>query len=384
MGSLGALSMGANCLKGRVLIVGPRLHTAGGVANFYRIILPKLKPAAVYFSVGSVGPNERVHMAVMRLVLDYWQFVHCIFQNRPQVVVFNPSLGWKSLARDGALLLTSRFLRLPTITFFRGWDEEVECRIRSNAILKGIFRFVYLRRNAIISLGRTFDSKLRSLGFQGSIYRMTTIVEDEVFQQQLGVGSNSKADENLLFLGRIEIGKGLIELLDAFQFLQKNRRNASLTIAGDGPDLEAVKGHALLQRIERVQFIGHVEGEAKARAYQDAKVFVLLSRSEGLPNSVLEAMAYGLPIVTTSVGGLQDFFQDGKMGRIVHDAKPSTVASLIAQILDDQEESQDIGTYNRSFAKKHFAASKVASCFRNILAKEICDAKHGDDLAERH
>ncbi len=63
-----------------------------------------------------------------------------------------------------------------------------------------------------------------------------------------------------------------------------------------------------------MRFLGHVSGAAKTQAFRAADIYLFTSLAEGMPNSVLEAMAFGLPIVTRPVGGIRDFFEDGRMG----------------------------------------------------------------------
>ena len=85
--------------------------------------------------------------------------------------------------------------------------------------------------------------------------------------------------------------------------------------AGTGGELEAARKYVAGKRIRNVNFLDWITGEQKARALHDADVYLLASyHGEGMPNSLLEAMACGLSIITTDVGGIKDFFEPEKMG----------------------------------------------------------------------
>ena len=133
---------------------------------------------------------------------------------------------------------------------------------------------------------------------------------------------------NILFLARIEKAKGIYEALDAYALLKSSHPSASLTIAGDGWDLGGAKRYADSRMLADVFFLGHVEGSAKFASFRSADAYLFPSYTEGLPISVLEAMAYGLPVVTCAVGGLCDFFEDNRMGFITQSHDPQVLASL--------------------------------------------------------
>lgn len=93
--------------------------------------------------------------------------------------------------------------------------------------------------------------------------------------------------------------------------------------------------------------------------------------AEGMPTSVLEAMALGLPIITRPVGGIQDFFIDGKMGRLIDSLDPDDFASAIMDYIQKTVEVKRISLFNHEYALKHFMASTVAKQIENELSKYI-------------
>lgn len=92
-----------------------------------------------------------------------------------------------------------------------------------------------------------------------------------------------------------------------------------------------------------------------------------------MPSSVLEAMAFGLPVITRPVGGLKDFFEDGKMGFITESKAPEAFADLMEKLITDCDDRKKIARYNQRYAREHFMASKVAKRIENIYREILCN-----------
>ena len=99
------------------------------------------------------------------------------------------------------------------------------------------------------------------------------------------------------------------------------------------------------------------------------------AHGEGMPNCVLEAMAAGLPVVTCPVGGIKDFFLDGRHGCLIGGNHSAQIAKAIRQLLNDNGLRDEIAKYNAAFAKKYFSAEKVADylnrLYENLFAGSI-------------
>lgn len=90
-----------------------------------------------------------------------------------------------------------------------------------------------------------------------------------------------------------------------------------------------------------------------------------------MPSSVLEAMAYGLPVITRPVGGLVDFFEPGRMGYLTDSSDPQVLAALLEQLARDPPLRQEIAQYNHAFAGRNFAASVVAERLAEIYRRTM-------------
>lgn len=172
----------------------------------------------------------------------------------------------------------------------------------------------------------------------------------------------------LLFLGLLGRRKGIFDLLEAFARAQAVHPDMRLVVGGNG-EIEAATRHARdLGLADRVRFEGWVGPADKAALLDAADIYVLPSHNEGLPMSVLEAMAHGLPVVTTDVGGLPELVTDGVHGRMV---RPGDIAALTAAILDlarDPEARRRMGDAGRARVQGGYSRDAVLPRLAELYA----------------
>lgn len=135
----------------------------------------------------------------------------------------------------------------------------------------------------------------------------------------------------LLFCGRVGQRKGTFDLIEAFANLPVEQKNcAKLIIAGDGDIQQGRKLVESLNLTEHITFAGWVNSEQRDKLLAKADVFILPSYNEGLPMAILEAMSWGLPVITTPVGGIPELVVAYENGLLV---KPGDIQQLSAAIL---------------------------------------------------
>jgi glycosyltransferase involved in cell wall biosynthesis len=211
------------------------------------------------------------------------------------------------------------------------------------------------------------------------VYVETTLVDDDLLAgPERSAGEGGRASTvNLLYLSRLESGKGLIETIEAFALLREMNRAVTLTVVGEGSQRPVAETLVSQRQIAGIRFLGHIEGAAKAEAFSGADVYVLPTYyAEGMPTSVLEAMAYGLPIVTRPVGGLKDFFEDGRMGCWTESRDPAALALILDQLVSDPVRRRQMGDYNRAYARERFAASKLAARLEALYERTLSRVRH--------
>jgi glycosyltransferase involved in cell wall biosynthesis len=183
-----------------------------------------------------------------------------------------------------------------------------------------------------------------------------------------------KAKFTLLFCGRLN-GRRPFKTLDILlkaipDILQGHR--VQLVIVGTGLRFEEYLVLARTLGIdEDVHFLGFVDPSQMPAHYASADLFVLPSRMENFPLVLLEAMASGLPVVATAVGGVPEIVVDGETGLLVPPHQPEAFADAVNALLDDPERMRAMGAKGRERVKEHFTWAKVAErmarYFREIL-----------------
>lgn len=333
----------------------------GGVSNYYRVIRPHLDTDKIYFEIGPIPGDSGLFRRTWRLAVDYARFHRVLRHGQFDLVHLNPSMRLNAVLRDAVFLLIALAHRKKVLVFYRGWHPSTEAIVRRR--LRPLFRAIYGRAHATIVLASEFKETLLGLGVPGPYFIETTIVEDEIFSTPRTANAHAAQSNGfrVLFLSRLDEGKGLQEALDVYTLLRSAIPDATLDIAGEGPAREQAERTVRSRGLQGVRFLGHISGSAKRSALGQADVYLFTSLAEGMPNSVLEAMAYGLPIVTRPVGGLRDFFADGVMGYSVDSTDPAEFTRRLAQLAADPALRATMGLYNREYARRRFTASIVAA-----------------------
>jgi glycosyltransferase involved in cell wall biosynthesis len=152
-----------------------------------------------------------------------------------------------------------------------------------------------------------------------------------------------RSSNTILFIGLICHRKGTYDLVRALPAIIKEVPEARLVAAGPG-EIEAVRRCAREVGVEdRVLLPGSVSGFDKLRLFEEAALHVLPSYYEGVPFSILEAMAAGLPVIATSVGGIPDVLRDGEEGYLVPPGSLSELSRRIIELLNNRELRERMG-----------------------------------------
>ena len=336
----------------KVIFVVPSFSIIGGIANHYLGLNDYWR---IRFRYSVEGRRRRIP-AMLCLLPDYIAFIAKLIVFRPDIVVVNPSLGRYMLVRDGIYLLLAKLFGRKTICFFHGWRKGCANAIAANP---NLFNKIYGKANLTYVLYSGFEKQLRSWGFKGKVKLNTTKVDDKLLSG-FDMATRQRKPSRLLFLARVVREKGIFTVLDTFGLLKARHPELTLAIVGDGADLPEAKAYAKAHEIPDITFTGGLRGNDIARQYADSDLYILPTHSEGMATTVLEAMAFGLPVVTRPVGGVVDFFEQGRMGYLVESLEPEAYAARIEEIIDNTALYRTMAETNYEYAQSHFYASQVA------------------------
>jgi len=355
----------------KIIVLVPGQNAKGGITNYYYSIRKFFPTNIIYLERGVRNWPLKVSRfnEVVTHLKDYMEFVAMVSKRDVAMVQTTTAFASSSILRDGIFIFISKLFRKKTIVFFRGWDDKYVYNI--SGVHKKMVYKTFLKADAIIDLSVHNIEYLKQLGYKNKLYLETTLVDESLIENiDIDVCINNRFNspkKNILFLSRIEKTKGIYEVLEVFKKIKKTHADFNLIYAGDGLEMDLLKQEVAKQNIIDIEFAGFVKGEKKKNHFINASIFVFLSEFEGMPNAVLEAMAFGLPVITTNVGGISTVFNDKKNGRLLDNTNINFIAENIIDIVYDEEKYKKYSKTNYLEAKNKFWSSVVAKRMMNIF-----------------
>jgi glycosyltransferase involved in cell wall biosynthesis len=192
------------------------------------------------------------------------------------------------------------------------------------------------------------------------------------FKKKFNISEDRKI---ILYLGRIHKIKGIDFLIRACAYLKNkmNFKDAVLVIAGpDDGYLSEIKYLAQASGVSNsILFAGPLYGEDKLAAYVDSEVYVLPSRYETFPMTILEAYACGKPIVASRVGGLKDLVKDGETGLLFEPGNVEQLAKSIFNLLNGNDAAKEMGLKGKNFVRENFTIEKVVERLEKVYEEVV-------------
>lgn len=364
-------NMNIQQMRKKILINTPFITSPAGVASYYHAVKPFFSGNVVYnqyftrFKVRKIIKNDFIAKIIypVFIVFNVLKFIFYVIRFKKPVILLNPSLNTSAMARDAFYLRIAKYMRCKTVVFVRGWNDNYYNRLEKN---RERFRKTWYKADAFFVLASEFSTKLIALGITAPIHLTTTKVSDQLLE---GVSLKKRIKlETLTFIARVEKEKGIYIALDAFALLNKKNPNLKFNIVGRGYELPKIEVYIKNKNISNVVLTGPLYNEDLKNAFKNADIFLFPSHHhEGMPNSVLEAMAFGLPVITRPVGGLVDFFENDKMGYMIESLNPQDYADKIEYLINNIDKANEMAAHNWNYARKHFLASKVAVELENMI-----------------
>ena len=230
--------------------------------------------------------------------------------------------------------------------------------------------------DAIVAISEQIKRGLLQEGFkQGKIVRIPNFIDTRVFKRLSEKEKKIKKAQLLdnsrvcvIFSGRFIDVKGIDYLLRAWKVVSE-KTDSLLYLLGDGPLLKDMKELArALSIFEKVVFKGHVNNIVDYLNAGD--IFVLPSLQEGMPNSLLEAMACGMSVVATKIGGVEDIVKDGYNGLLVKPGDAQDLAKGILKLIKDSDMRKRLSDNAHKTILEHYSLESVVPKYLKLY-KEV-------------
>ena len=267
-----------------------------------------------------------------------------------------------SACRKLPLVWMANLLKKKTIVHFHAFSPETTFRSR----YKKVYQRLFSMADVLIVLSPTWEQSVKET-FPGLtnirvVYNPCTA---EILPMQY------PKRQQILFAGTLNARKGYADMIRAFAKIASMYPDWQVVFAGNG---EVEHGKALAASLgisSQTVFLGWVNGTDKDKAFKEASIFCLPSYAEGFPMAVLDAWAYGLPVITTPVGGLPDIAENGKNVLFFPPGDIDSLAKCLKKMINDEVFRTSISKESLKFSSDLFAVDVINNQIGEMY-KDLC------------
>lgn len=367
-----------------VCMIVPEQAVKGGIAavvNGYRGSALESRFRVTYIESYRDGSKWQKLGKALR---GYFTFFRLLRKDRPDLLHVHASFG-PSFYRKIPFLLGGAAAGVPVVNHIHGAEFEAFYD-QALPAKRWLIRRVYGKCAKIIALSEEWRARLCQIVPQEKIVILENYcrIPEEPFDQ-------GRRGRQILFLGELGRRKGCYEMPEILSRVRESCPDAHLALAGDGEMAQLREAFVRRGLSEAVSFPGWVRGSEKEALLRESGVFLFPSHNEGMPMSVLEAMAYGLGIVATRVGGIPRLIQDGESGYLAESGDVEAMAEAVTRLLSDPIHCRALGLAARARAASSYSlerhleglgeiylqAARTAACLEARGRKSLRCARKG-------
>jgi glycosyltransferase involved in cell wall biosynthesis len=349
--------------KPKVLLAGHLPPLFGGIATFCRSLMDSSLDGRVelYFVQTSPSGRQRSFQGkmtgrnIISALADCARFGRRCLTVRPDVVHICTAMGLSFLKHSLCALFArwtgSRAVLHPHCSYARLYQ--------GSRLWQRYCTLVFRSADAVIGLSKEWQA-LRERLPEVRVFVLPNAIDIRPYRAlaSRALSSGAGTETRILYLGYLGEIKGTYDLLEAFAMMEETAGGVRLDLAGEY--LADSDRRDIPERVRMIAEHGRqcfllppVVGPDKLELFAKADVFVLPSYHEGMPMAILEAMASGLPVVATSVGGIPDLIVDGENGALVPPARPRQLAEVLTSLCREPRLRHEYGSRNAELALDH-------------------------------
>jgi glycosyltransferase involved in cell wall biosynthesis len=341
----------------RVAMVGPGPEEHGGIALSASTLLRSTELSAHeirYFpSMGWGPPLRQIRKSLWG---PFGLMLALAGGYRPELVHIHLSSGFSVLRKQNFVRI-ARSLGVPYVLHVHG--PNMEATWYGSPLHRRVLTDIFGGAALVILLGHRREQIVRKW-MRGDVY--TAVLYNPAVTRELASVDRpyDRSPATVLFMGIIGGRKGAWDLLQAARNVVAAEPGTRFVFAGNG-EVDRLKEEIRVRGLSgNVEAPGWVSGTDRLRAFADADVFCLPSYAEALPLSVAEAMASGLPVVSTDVADIPEQVREGVTGFLVRPGDPELLADRLLHLVRDPAERQRMGQAGRRRAIESFDLDVVA------------------------
>ena len=362
--------------KSRVLFVGSFIEMAkdgsvGGQMYACRsIIASDLSSYIDWILLDTTGESVPPPPVVIRLffaIKRVFKFIFLLGYKKPEsVLIFTANTP--SIFEKGLMALIASLFSIKVIIAPRGGplDKEIE----NNKLVRIFVQFVFKNATYIICQGAYWKSFFSKLVDKNNDNRFVVIPNwiDSSLYDITKIKKRVDGILRVLYMGWIQEDKGVHDIFSAIKKLPLINKKVEFIFLGDGPSrqyfFEMTKNY-----ISPFQYLfpGWVHGEEKLTYLANADIFILASHSEGLPNSLMEAMLCGIPSIATNVGSVSDLIINGETGLLIEKQNIEQLADGINQLINSESLRAKFSIEGKKRILSNHSILSATDSFKKIL-----------------
>ncbi len=353
------IKLSNNKIQLKIIMLGESLSKQGGIVSIEKLMLQEASSNIHYQHVATLidgSPVDKFLAFLSALAKLSWLLLY----SEVDLLHVHMSEG-ASTFRQAIVTLVGVIFRKPVIMHTHGPMFHL-FYAKLPRYITNILSLIFQQCSYFIVLSESWKTfYMNNLG----IPEKRIIVLPNAVKVPLQIPDRSKSPNvNFLFLGRIGKRKGAFDLVKAFDLIDPEKKvKANLLLAGDGDVDELCQLVERLNLKEFIKVMDWVNPEKRDELLVNADVFVLPSYNEALPMAILEAMSWGLPIITTSVGGIPEVVSANQNGLFVTPGNIQQLTLSMQMLIEDE----NLRLYLGNNARKTIAAFDMKSYFNSLV-----------------
>ena len=280
-----------------------------------------------------------------------------------------------SFYRKLVIFSICRLRGVPAVVHLHGSEFETFQR-SGTGIRRRLIRWLFEKSAVVLALSKTW----KDFVFRAAPAAEVEILYNGAPASQYTGGKPSAQGKIVLFMGRLGDRKGTGDLLRAFSKVAEHHRDARLVLGGDGEIDRFRKLADDLGVSAKVEFRGWIGPQDKVRTFLECDIYALPSYNEGLPGSIVEAMAAGKPVISTPVGGIPEAVREGENGFLVDPGDIDALSDRLDKLLSDEGKRSSMGEKSRQLLRARFDSEAIVG--RLVSIYENCSPVRGTRTVE--
>lgn len=308
-----------------------------------------------------------------KAIVGYFRFAKVLYLDKPDLIHVHSSFG-PSFYRKIPFIYLASWVKIPIVNHIHGADFN-EFYVEASEKKREVIKNVYGKCSKLIALSEEWGERLQQIvnAEKIEIIENYSVIHEEVLPERVSRGSNKR----VLFLGELGRRKGCYNIPDVVALVAREIPDVKFVLCGTGNEADEVAIEKLIREKDiegNVEFPGWVRDEKKDKELREADVFFLPSYNEGMPMSILDAMGYGLPVVSTNVGGIPKIVQDGENGFLCDAGDINSMAKAIQELLLNDDLRLKMGQAGYENIKKEYSLEKhikeLERVYNSLLMEE--------------